>query len=531
MNYPVLNNVDGAIKRIVILGGGMTGWTVAAGLANGLQGLNIELIVVEDENCSEQDHYCEASTPSVLAFHKLLGINEQDLVKNTGASYKLATHYQQWASATQDYYLPFSAHGFMLNRIEFPHYALSRHRQDKSLPYDDYALSAVAARLGRFQHPSPEANSLYSTLNYGLHIPCKKYACYLQNYAQQLGVQLISGNLTQVIKSPANNLIESVVVKNLSQANSAASATHEQKINADFFIDCSGFSARLIAQEYGLSYINNDSLLVNASVAMLAPVVDIGSPSTHLSLAPAGWVAKTATQDASESRYFFNTDHTDQDQAMQWLLKFSAANHSSLKIKIGDHEFSQYQINYHQPGRRAKSWQKNCVAIGESSGYLESFVVGKLHLVQSSILRLLSLFPGVGDCSENRDEYNRLTEIEFEHISDFHSLHYKFAKAIDSPFWRTANAANLSERNQCRLTLFRQRGTVPFYENETISTSMWASFLLGNHVIPSRNDPLVDVMDPEWVSNQLDKMKKLMLSAAQAMPTQAQYLKRLTMVH
>ncbi len=536
MNYPALNSIDGSIKRIVVLGGGMTGWTVAAGLANGLQGLNIELMVVEDENYNEQDRYCETSTPSVLAFHKLLGIKEQDLVAKAGASYKLATHYNQWASIRQDYYLPFSVHGFMLNRIEFPHYALCRHRQDQVLPYDDYALSAVAAKLGRFQHPSPEANSLYSTLNYGLNLPCKKYASYLQSYAQHLGVQVIAGSLTQVIKSPVNDAIESIVVKGLSPAGSTAGATHERKISADFFIDCSGFSARLIAQEYGLAYIKNDSLLANASVAMVTPVADVGSPSTTLNLAPAGWLANTVTQDASELRYFFNTNYTDQDQAMQWLLKDSATNYSSSTIKVGGHDYSQYQISLHPPGRREKSWQKNCVAIGESSGYLESFVVGKLHLVQSAVLRLLSLFPSLGDCSENRDEYNRLTEIEFEHISDFHALHYKFANTMDlltkdSPFWRAANTAGISERNQYRLTLFKQRGTVPFYENETISTSMWTSFLLGNQLIPSRNDPLVDAMDPEWISNQLDKMKKLMLSAAQAMPTQAHYLNRLTKVH
>lgn len=518
MNYPVLNNVDGSIKRIVILGSGMTGWTVAAGLVNGLQGLNIELIVVEDEDYTERDFYCEASTPSALAFHKLLGIREQDLIKQTGSSFKLATHYQQWAGISQNYHLPFSAHGFMLNRIEFPHYALSRHKQDQSLPYDNYALSAVAAKLGRFQHPSPEANSLYSTLDYGLHIPCKKYASYLQTYAQQLGVELITGKLTQVIKSPADDSIESIIVKSLSSDNSVTNVTLDRKIRADFFIDCSGSSARLITQEYGLAYIKSESLLANASVAIVTPVVDIGSPTTDLSVAPAGWRSKISTQQECESRYFFNTNYTNQEQAMQWLLNTLSDNTSQLST----------QTNLHPPGRRQLAWQKNCIAIGDSASYQEPLSIGKLHLVQSAVLRLLSLFPGVGDYAKNREEYNRLTEIEFEHIADFHALHYRFSHTVDSPFWRSAITTGVSERNQYRLNLFKQRGAVPFYENETISTSMWVSFLLGNHIIPSRNDPLVEAMDPLWVNTHLDNMKKMILEAAQAMPTQAQYLKRLT---
>jgi tryptophan halogenase len=320
----------------------------------------------------------------------------------------------------------------------------------------------------------------------------------------------------------ANGHLESVLLENIATPSSLI--TQDGKLCADFFIDCSGSSATLIGDALGVSYITSDALATDSSISMVLPTEN-ASPATRLSLAPAGWQSDIATQQKIETRYFFNHNYSSPEQAVTWLLKSSAAvfplNNFSLE------NIKSYQ---HHLGKRQITWHKNCVAIGESAGNLESFVIGKLHFAQSAVLRLLSLFPATTNYELNCQEYNRLTDLEFEHISDFHRLHYKFA-SNNSSFWKVANKCHLSERNQYRLALFNQRATIPFYENETVSTAMWASFLLGNNYIPMRYDPLVDGIDSDWVNTQLDKMQKMILSAAQAMPTHAQYLKRLTMTH
>src|SRR6187402_496986 len=123
----MINSTDAQhkpIKRIAIVGGGMTGWTVAAALANGVRGMAIDIVLIDSSQQTETDLQCEATTPACVAFHQWLGIAEKEIVAGTGASFLLATQFNGWADRQQNYFMPFSDHGFMLNRIEFPQYAI-----------------------------------------------------------------------------------------------------------------------------------------------------------------------------------------------------------------------------------------------------------------------------------------------------------------------------------------------------------------------------------------------------------------------
>jgi tryptophan halogenase len=502
------------IKRIAILGGGMTGWTVAAALANGLRGIGIDIVLIDNAQQTETDLHCEATMPACVAFHQWLGVTEKELVARTGASFLLATQFNAWADQQQQYFMPFGDHGFMLNRIEFPQYVIGRYLQGKPVNYDDYSLAAVAAKAGRFCHPSAQDTSLFSTLSYGLTLNTFAYSNYLRERAVQSGVAHVIAEAS-TLKLNSDGYIESITLNHIHGALANTSVASQwigsdRLVAADFYIDCTGAQGNVIGKALHVEWQSlSGQLPVTHVINHVQPISQAQSiPSRReLLTGAAGWIQNLSSQTHTEQQYFYHSSFTSAEQA---------------RIAIGAAESAQAK-----PiciGRREKFWHKNCVAIGESAGNLDVQGAGKLHLVQSAILRFISLFPARMAADFNAAEYNRLTNLEYDHIEDFHSLHYQLAATQDTAYWQQLARVTLSDRLLHKLDLFKKRGLVAFYEGETFSSGVWTSLLLGNGFWPQRYDPLIHSTDAQWIELQLEKMEKMMRSAAEAMPTQSEYL-------
>lgn len=504
-------NPTNSIKSIAIVGAGVTGWTVAAALAHGLRGLGIEIFLVDDPDYREIDSYCETCLPASLSFFQILGINEQEFMIATQANYSLANHYQSWAYEGQNYFMPFSEHGFMLNRIEFPQYAISRHLQGDKTPYDAYSLGAVAARKGRFRTASSQVNSLYSTLSYGIQLNSEDYANYLMMVARRKGVKHIQAKIIQVLTDLQAGAIEAL---HLGCSSAETTVDKDGKLHADFYIDCTGLQSLLIEQTLKVPFISAEhELPANAVAYFVKPAHKVNNVSSSLRPDLHGWLATTHTQKQEQVEYYFHAGSANCNPIMETLRSF------------GDIEKS-LQFRPLKIGRCENFWHKNCIAIGEASGNLNNFIVSKSHLVQSAVLRVLSLFPGSLEANYQQREYNRLTHLELDHIEDLHRLHYYLPNPKDSEFWSSAKASVVSERLEHKLQTFKQRGIIPFYEGETLSSGIWISLLLGSGYWPQRHDPMVLNIESSWINQQLTKMQKMIGEAANAMPTIGDYLSK-----
>jgi tryptophan halogenase len=505
-----------SIKHIVILGGGMTGWTVAAGLAKGLQGINVAITLVDSLQPASADLQCEATTPACVAFHKFLGLSEQDLIAHTGSSFLLATQFCDWSDNQQNYFMPFSDHGFTLNRIEFPQYAISRYLSGNPLNFDDFSLASAAAKAGRFCHPSAQDSSLFSTLSYGFNLNIAAYADYLRSFALHAGVEQVRADVRS-LKLNENGFIESVLLADaaltdVAHKSKAKSDLADGVINGDFFIDCSGVQANIIEKALNVEWLSAEqhlpvthvlSHVVEADYAHVVPA------HRTMKTVASGWLQKNSTQTHTEQQVFFHRAFANSAQAC-----------ADLGIDSTDATVKPLQI-----GRRALFWNKNCVAIGDSAGNIGVQGAGKLHLIQSAVLRLISLFPQRIDAVFNPAEYNRLTHVEYDHIEDFHVLHYQLANTQRSVYWQQVARMQLPDRLLHKLELFKKRGLIAFYEGETFSAGVWTSLLLGNGFWPKNYDQLVRTMDSDWIEQQLGKMKNMIHSAAESMPLQADYLR------
>ena len=163
-----MNNKE--INSIIIVGGGITGVTVASAIAKSLPQIKITLIG-KDNDKSE----ALSMLPQIHEFHRQLGIDEKALMRETQASFKLATIYQDWNSLGHHYTQSLGPHGAFTEFVGFQHFAIKMHQQGDTTAYSEYALSAVAAENNRFMHPQSDPNSIFSTMAYSLHIDATRY--------------------------------------------------------------------------------------------------------------------------------------------------------------------------------------------------------------------------------------------------------------------------------------------------------------------------------------------------------------------
>jgi tryptophan halogenase len=179
-----------------------------------------------------------------------------------------------------------------------------------------------------------------------------------------------------------------------------------------------------------------------------------------------------------------------------------------------------------QPGKRHKAWEKNVVAIGLSSGFLEPLESTSIHLIQTAILRLVALFPGTGFDAADIDEYNRQTDFEYRDVRDFIIAHYKVTNREDTPFWAYVKHMSVPESLAERLAL--SRSSARFFQHgkaELFREESWVQVLLGQG-LPMRYDPMVDMVPEETLKRFLDDIADVIDDCANAMPDHAAFIAR-----
>ena len=179
-----------------------------------------------------------------------------------------------------------------------------------------------------------------------------------------------------------------------------------------------------------------------------------------------------------------------------------------------------------QTGCREALWNKNCIAIGLSAGFLEPLESTSLFLIQQGISRFISLFPTANVSSVVRDEYNKQLLKEFHQVRDFIILHYVATQRDDSPFWNYCRNMSIPESLEHKIGLFSEAGRVFRYDDELFSKPSWIAVCLGQNIRPKAVDPIVASLPPEQVQHSLKSMQTAMKQATQKMPTHEEFLKR-----
>jgi tryptophan halogenase len=166
------------------------------------------------------------------------------------------------------------------------------------------------------------------------------------------------------------------------------------------------------------------------------------------------------------------------------------------------------------------------VALGLSGGFLEPLESTSIHLVQSGIARLMSLFPTRQVKQVEIDRFNAMTTREYVDIRDFLVLHYKATERDDSPFWDYCRTLPPPEGLAAKLAMFQANGRI-FREHEELFTeTSWLSVMVGQGIAAQSYHPAADLLPDQETLTRLRHIREVVAATAEALPTQDEFLRR-----
>lgn len=464
----------------------------AAALASKLADRNTSITLVESAEIGTVG-VGEATLPQIRYFNEALGIDEVEMMARTSATIKLGIEFCDWGKVGDRYFHPFGAYGDTIGPAHFHHYWVKANAAGKAADFSQYCLPNVAARLNRFSRPDDNPEPGLSAYSYAFQFDASLYGAYLADFAQQRGVKRVEGKVVAVSTNAESGFIEAVTLES------------GEEIAGELFIDCSGFRGLLIEQELATGYEDwSDFLPCNRAYAVPCAIDGPIGPYTRSTARSGGWQWRIPLQHRIGNGLVYCDSYLDDQDAVDLLM-------SNLE---GEPLADPKQL-FFKTGKRRKLWNRNCVAIGLSGGFLEPLESTSIDLIQSGILNLIELFPDTRCADADVDEYNRLMDLEFERIRDFLMLHY-VATQRDEPLWRDMREMAWPESLAAKIEAFRRRGFVPEYESGLFQPPSWLSVFIGQNVLPKSSDPRVDRMDEAEVTAELERIRTAIANKAEA---------------
>ena len=306
-----------------------------------------------------------------------------------------------------------------------------------------------------------------------------------------------------------------IVDVTLHENGDIASVTIEdgRLLDADFFIDCSGFRGLLIEQALKTGY-EDWSHWLPCDRAMAVPCTRVAplTPYTRATARDAGWQWRIPLQHRTGNGFVYSSKYIDDDAAEKLLL-----------ANLDGEQLADPNKLRFTTGKRRKIWNRNCVAIGLSAGFLEPIESTSIHLVQASAIRLVRLFPDGEASQATIDEFNRQTDFEWERVRDFLILHY-WANERDGDLWKYCRTMEIPETLRRKVDLWCSNGRIFREDEELFSEESWIEVLLGQGLVPRSHDPLVAIKSDAQIEQFLGNIASTIGRCVEVMPAHDEYV-------
>jgi tryptophan halogenase len=485
--------------EIVIAGGGTAGWVAAATFARFL-GNRASITLVESDEIGTVG-VGEATIPQIHNLIVGLGLDQADFMRRTNASFKLGIEFTDWTGEGKRYIHSFGTTGRGVGLIPFRQLWLRGRSLGVTGELGDYSYNVVAARLGRMATNS--GSNTIPDLAYAYHFDASLFAAMLRDYAEERGVKRVEGMIVDVERDGESGDLTALLLNG------------ERRVSGTFFIDCTGFRSVLLGKTLGVPYVDwSQWLPCDSALAVPCESSEAFRPYTQAMSRRAGWQWRIPLQHRTGNGHVYCSRFMSDDEAAVILL-------ANLDGKpLADPRPIRFTS-----GRRETFWSHNCVALGLAAGFMEPLESTSIHLVQSSIGRLLNVLPGdLADTGQARDTFNRLTRIEWARVRDFIVLHY-FANAREGdPFWDECRRMAIPDTLAEKIALFREAGLFMREEDELFLDDSWSQVMIGQGIAPQSWSPLADNVPGEDIAPFLESLANSYRVKAATLPPHRQFV-------
>jgi tryptophan halogenase len=481
------------VKKVVVTGGGTAGWVAAAALSKQL-GKLIEVVLVESEQIGTVG-VGEATIPPMRTFHSLLGIDEQEFMRATNAVFKLGIAFKNWGQIGDHYIHPFGSTGQSSYLADFQHFWLYAKSKGIDAEFGEYSLEVQAAKAGKF------AISKKGSINYAYHLDATRYAQFLRKFSEKHGATRIEGKIKEV-QQHADGDIKALVLES------------GEVVEGDLFIDCTGFAGLLIDKTLKTPYEDwSHWLPCNSAIAIQTESVDVPDPYVTCTAHDAGWQWHIPLQSRVGNGNVFCSEFMSDDRAKQHLL-------DNVRGKV----LTEPRVIKYKTGRRKVFWNRNCIALGLSSGFVEPLESTSIYMFMMGVVRLMRMFPFGGVTQSVIEEYNKQAISELENMRDFIILHYHATSREDSEFWRYCKNMSVPDSLAHRLELFKETGLSYQADKELFRLDSWLHVMIGQGLMPKNYHWMFKTMSDAELVNHLTNTRKTIADAVAKMPTHQEFI-------
>ncbi|WP_374275185.1 tryptophan halogenase family protein [Brevundimonas sp.] len=491
------------LQSILIIGGGTAGWMTAALLSKLFKG-RYAITLVESEAIGTVG-VGEATIPAIKKFNELLELDENDFMRRTQGSFKLGIQFVDWWKKGDSYIHGFGVIGRNLEWLRCHQFWLKARAEGRASDFAAYSINTAAALENRFMRADPKMkDSPLGHIGYAFHFDAGLYAKFLRGFAEDRGVVRREGKVADVALDGETGFVRSVTLED------------GQILEADLYIDCSGFRGLIIEQAMKTGYEDwTHWLPCDRAMAVPCARTEPFTPYTRATAREAGWQWRIPLQHRTGNGHVYSSRFTD-----------DATAEATLLANLDGEQLAEPNRLRFVTGKRKQIWNKNCVAVGLASGFLEPLESTSIHLIQSSIIRLVRLLPDAGFDPANIAEFNRQSDFEYERIRDFIILHYKATERDDTPFWDYVRTMDVPETLERKIELFQANGRIFREDEELFAEESWIQVLLGQGVVPRGYDPLVDVKTPAQIDEYLGNVEAVIRKCVAVMPSHADFVAR-----
>ena len=494
---------DRRIRRVVILGGGTAGWMTAAALAKVNSPPQFTITLIESDDIGTIG-VGEATIPTIHWFNRLVELSEADLVRETRATCKLGIEFVDWNGGGSRYFHPFGRYGGPHDGSMFFHRWIRANLAGEARPHPHYSLSTQAALAGKFAPPSSDTSSILATLGYAFQFDANLYAALLRRRSEAKGVRRIEGKVTRVSQDPQSGFITSLT-------------THrDEVVEGDLFIDCSGFRALLIEGSLHAGFEDwSHWLPCDRALAIPSERHEDPIPYTRTIAHSGGWQWRIPLQHRTGNGIVYSSRFWSDDEAAR-----------ALQSHLDGKALAEGRLLRFLAGRRRQAWSKNVVAIGLAAGFLEPLESTSIHLIQSGIAKLLSLFPARDCLPETAQQFNRVFDADVESIRDFLILHYHRTAGRSEPLWQHCQHMPLPDGLADKMTHFIRTGRIVLTTDEIFKEASWFAVMMGQGLRPLDYNPLLDTLSAEENQAHLARISQEISAMLGPMARHEDYIRR-----